>query len=502
MTIGLKIAGSASNNVAEVDANHNLNVTTPATAVTSGFVAPAAEHDHGTITGARSVIEMDCSRDYRERVGLDNLLFNDWFGGTVINSSKWATPYDTATVTQLNQLILNSNASVASGKGSIVKSWRTFPVYGASGTYFEMRVSLFGDNTTFTNNTSEWGAAITACTCTVGPTDGAYFKYNTAGFYAMITNNSVDIYALPLSAILATTWPTFDITKIHHYTIFISEDMVEFWIDNLLVAVQSINNTSVTTPAMSMQFNVYARCINTAANALTAQKLFISSVNVSCADMETAKPWSHKVAGMHESAQCKPSGSAVTGVTQNVTSQTALPATGTAISATALGTAATAGLGGIQHYANAAGLSFTAATAWQYFSYLIPLPTVNTSKGLMLCGLDILMTSTAITGTNAAVIPYIIELNFGCTNADPATSEVITTNTTPVKGTRRQTVGVGSFPINTAIGTTNTHSWKPAVPVYCECGTYVIITYRPLVTHVLANNQDLMMVCGVDGYWE
>ena len=501
MSFANKIAGSSSNYVAEVDANHNLNIITPP-AATTGFVTTASEHDAGSIVGTRSVIETDSSRDYRTRVGVDNILFNEWFSGTVINTSKWATPYDTATVTQLNQLILNSNASVASGKGSIFKSWRTFPIYGASGTYFEMRTSLFGDSTTFTNNTSEWGAGITANTVTVGPTDGAYFKYTVAGLYAMITNNSVDIYAISLSTILATTWPTFDITKVHHYTIYMSEDMIEFWIDNLLVASQDIKNTTVITPFSSMQLNVYGRCVNTAANGLTAQKLFISSVNVSSADMETAKPWSHKAAGMHESAQCKPTGSAATGVTQNAYTQTALPAVGTAISATALGTSATAGLGGIQHYANAAGLSFTAATAWQYFSYLIPAPSVTQAKGLMLCGLDILMCSTVATGTNATVIPYIIELSFGCTNADPATTENVTTNTTPVKGTRKQTVGMASFPINTAIGTTNTHSWHPVTPVYCEAGTYVIITYRPLVTHVLANTQDLMMVCGVDGYWE
>ena len=161
-----------------------------------------------------------------------------------------------------------------------------------------------------------------------------------------------------------------------------------------------------------------------------------------------------------------------------------------------------AGLGGYQRFANAAGLSFTAATSWFVYSFLIPVPTVAQAKGLMLCGIDINVCSRVATGTNAAVIPFTTELGFGCNAVDPATAEAITTQTSPIKGVRKQIIGFGSWAINTPIGTAApVMSWRPQTPVYCEAGTYVQIYYRPAVTHVLANTQELLFADGIEGYW-
>ena len=502
MSYGQKIVGSTSGNIAEVDVNKNLNVVNPSTSIKSGFVAGAGEHDAGTLLGTRSTIEADYSRDYRARVSIDNILFNEWFSGTTINTSKWATPSATATVAQASGLLtLNSAASLVSGQGCIVRSWRTFPIFGASGTYFEMRASLYSASTLFNNNTSEWGAAITANTVATAPTDGVYFRYTTAGLYAVVMSNSVEVYASLLSTGLLTTWPTFDITKIHHYTIFMSEDEVEFWIDDKLVYVVDLHNTSVPTPISSMQLCVYGRCYNTSTNTLTAQKLNIASVSVSSADMETAKPWAHKMAGMHESVQCMPTGG-TTGKACTAYTQTAMPAAGTTILATALGTNAVAGIGGFQHFAGVTGLSLTADTAYQIFSTLIPAPTIAEAKGLMICGIDMTLISRVAVGVNATVVPFVMELCFGCTNADPATAEAITTNTTPVKGVRKQIIGMGSLSISTAVGTTVSMTWHPQVPVYCEAGTYVTITFRPAITYSTGPTQDYLFACAVDGYWE
>jgi hypothetical protein len=318
----------------------------------------------------------------------------------------------------------------------------------------------------------------------------------------VVVSNSVEIYAPPVSTALLTAFPTFDFTRYHHWIVFLNEDIVEFWVDDMMLFTVNLNATNVPVATSAMQHCIYARVYNSATNTGITQKLAISFTGVSFGDMEQAKAWNEKISSMGESSQCLPSGG-VTGVSCTAYTQTAMPTVTTAISATALGTGQVAGLGGFQRFANAAGLSYTADTAWIIFSHLIPVPTVLTSKGLMIKGITINVQSRVAAGTNAAVVPFSMELSFGCTNLNPATAEAITTQTTPVKGTRKQILGFGSWAINTPIGTSQqTITWSFGTPVYCEAGTYVQILYRPGVTHVLANTQELVFAAGIDGYWE
>lgn len=500
-----KILGWLTNNGAEVNTDNELKTALTNDSDKSGFSAVAGEHDAGNITGSRDILEMDVSHDFRVRTGTDNLVWNEFFGGTTINTTKWATPIATATVVQAGGFItLNSSGSTTSGQGSILKSWRTFPIYGTFGTYFEY-IAKF-NTVRFDNCISELGAALTANTVATAPADGAFFRYTSAGLECVLVNNAAEIVSTTVSAVNLAAQGVV-LTNTNHYIVFIAEDVVEFWINDLLCASLPRPVTGQALTA-AMQLNCYARVYNSSTNTGTAQKLGIAMANVSFADMESAKLWQHKLATMHDHCQVLPSTGVSTGssLTTGITS-TALPTVATTVSAVALGTSGVAGLGGYQRTANAAGPSMTADTAYLMFSYLVPAPVtaapVSASKGLVITGIDFALTSRVVAGTNAGVIPVVVELNIGCTNINPATAEAITTQTTPVKGVRRLVLGFIQIPVNMPVGTLPTPvSWKPQTPVYAEAGTYVQIAIRPLVTWVLANTQELVAMCSFDGYWE
>lgn len=53
---------------------------------------------------------MEITSDYRLRIGMDTTMFNEYFPGTVLNSSLWTAPAATSIVTVTNGL-LNMNAA-------------------------------------------------------------------------------------------------------------------------------------------------------------------------------------------------------------------------------------------------------------------------------------------------------------------------------------------------------------------------------------------------------
>ena len=49
----------------------------------AGYAAVAACHDDGSVTSSRDILELDASNDYRLRVGMDNIVWNDWFSDNI-----------------------------------------------------------------------------------------------------------------------------------------------------------------------------------------------------------------------------------------------------------------------------------------------------------------------------------------------------------------------------------------------------------------------------------
>jgi hypothetical protein len=76
------IKSGNSSNLASVNSNNDLNVAIGLTASeSSGFVSITAETDPGNVTGTRLVKNLECTDDYRLRVGTDQTFFNEYFPG-------------------------------------------------------------------------------------------------------------------------------------------------------------------------------------------------------------------------------------------------------------------------------------------------------------------------------------------------------------------------------------------------------------------------------------
>ena len=249
MGVNIK-GGNNSAGLANVSSTYELQVVTPQTETDAGFVQLSAEVDAGDVTGYRSVLALESSDDYRLRVGVDQTVFNASFEGTTILTTTWSQLLTTATTAQAsNFMTLNSTPSTASGAAAYVRTWRHFPTFGTYPTYVDMWIREA--NTAATNSISEWGFLFLTAQATQQPIDGVFFRRISGGsLKAVITNNSVDISETTLNT---TNVPprdgtgAFDPTDSNHYLITFHNDIIRFWINDVMVL-------EVACPAAQAQF--------------------------------------------------------------------------------------------------------------------------------------------------------------------------------------------------------------------------------------------------------
>lgn len=286
---GIKLeSGSNTAGSPNVDAFYNLNVNLPGTDSQAGYGVMLSEVDAGTITGARLVAVPEVTDDFRLRIGADNMIFNETFVGTALNTGLWSSPVTTMTVTVASGFAnLNAGLSVASGAVAQVRTHRHFPTYKTFTTYLEAEVQF--TQTPQTNNVCEWGYFLAAGTAT--PLDGAFFRLTTSGeFRCIINNNGVET---PSAALNFTTLIGVNITK--KFLIYIGSTVVHFWINNVLVAEVNRSDgqgSSTATMNLPMAFRNY----NSGITSL-AQVMKVGNTNVSIGDQSMAKPWSQVICG-------------------------------------------------------------------------------------------------------------------------------------------------------------------------------------------------------------
>jgi len=134
--------GSGSSNKANVDAAFNLNTTLPQVTTPAGVEAPQyvgaarsfSENDPGTVTGTATLKSTETSLDFRNRVGLDTLLFNDTFNATTQNTSLWNYIFVTLTASQPGAGTVNFGTvqGTAVTHGAIMKTFQYFPLTASS----------------------------------------------------------------------------------------------------------------------------------------------------------------------------------------------------------------------------------------------------------------------------------------------------------------------------------------------------------------------------------
>jgi len=424
------VVAEVTDSAATTEQPRALRVALPLNATQSGHVVVVSEQDGGTVTGTRSMKELEGSEDYRLRIGLDQPLFHEFFPGSALNSAIWTAPVTTMTATVAGGFVsLNAGLSTASGAVARVSSYRSFPAIATCELYAEIVAQV--TQTPVANNVTEWGLAIASGT--TAPTDGAVFRLLANGeFRCVVINNSVEIQSgtLDFTALVGTNTS-------RHFLVAVGDDRVKFWIDDTLVAIVDravAGGAMVASGALPLMFRTY----NTGVTA-AAQVLKIGMASAQLGDLAMCKPMSQLAAGAGWMAY-----QGQTGGTMGTTATYARSADPAAAAALSETTAAVgSGLGG-QYRFNAAA---TAVTDGIVSSYQVPAGTAALpGKSLYITGVKISSVNLgAAVATTGTVLAW--SLAFGHTAVSLATAEAATT-----KAPRRIALGFQSWPVGAAIG--------------------------------------------------
>ena len=443
-----------------------------------GGVRLFGEVDAGTVTGNAKLKAVEVTNDYRLRVGVDQTAFNELFPGAALNSTLWTAPVTTATVTVAGGFAnLNAGASVASGAVARLTTYRNFPCYRSYTTYFEAGVQF--SSLPVAGNVCEWGSFIS--TGVASPTDGVFFRINAAGELRGVVNfNGTE-----------TQSSTIDFASLvgnntsRAFLIYVISNKALFWIDNVLVAeVNAPTSQGQITSSMNLPMSF--RNYNSVAVS-TAQVMKVSNVNVTFADMNTNKLWSHILTGS--------GGHLSQGQTGQTLGSTALYTNNLAAGAGAAMTNTTAALG------SGLGGQFTAlptlatGTDGIVSSYQVPLGTASVpGKSLYITRVTI-NSAVSATLTGGAIL-YAYSLAYGHTAVSLATTESATS-----KAPRRVPLGFQSFAANATVGTiTNTIDLDLNSPIVVQPGEFIQLVAKNL--GVVTSAGTITFIVGFGGYWE
>lgn len=472
------IKSGTSGDLAGVDTQNNLKVNTPLVAEEAGFITLSCDNDNGDITGTRYVLSPEVSGDYRIRTGVDQSIFNEPFPGAALNTTLWTSPVTTMTITVTNGFAnLNAAASLAINAVARLSTYRSFPCYKSYTTYFESEVQF--TSTPVSGNVCEWGAYIS--TGITAPTDGVFFRINSAGeFRCVINNNGVEVQSntLDFNTLIG-------INTSRAFLIYAMSNRALFWIDNVLVSTLEASAAQGTVSS-SMNLPLSFRNYNSTAVS-TAQIIKVSMVNVTLADQNTSKQWPHILAGA--------GGHISQGQTGNTLGTTALYTNSLAVGAGAAMTNTTAALGSGLGGQFAAQPTLAAGTDGIVSSYQVPLGTsIAPGKSLYITRINI---STAVTTTlTGGPVLYAYSLAYGHTAVSLATTESATT-----KAPRRLTLGMQSFAATSPAGTlSNIIDIDMASPIVAQPGEFVQIVAKNLGTVTSAGV--ITFIIGFGGYWE
>ena len=424
--MSVRIKGTTS--LQEVDSSGNANVTLPLIEAQAGFGAMLAENDAGTITGVRSTRALEVSNDFRLRVGQDTMLFNETFVGGAFNSGIWTTPATVMAIGLTNGFCsLNNGSSLVSTAVSQVRTYRHFPCYKQYTTEVEAEVQF--SSLPVTNNRCEWGLVLHSGVA--APTDGVFFRIDTTGSFLAVMNYNGTETTQVLNPSLIVAGKTVS------YLIYVSSAVVNFWMDNILVATmarpvgQGSTTSSMNLPLSFRNYNVGA--------TTTAQVMKVGNTNVTLGDQSMAKPWGHVLSGFGANSTQGQTGATIgsTAIYNNAAAAAAAALSNTTAAA------GNVGLGGIINVLP----TLTAGVDGILCSFQVP-PGFPTLPGKSLYITDIRVSGVVTTALTGGPVIYAYSLAYGHTAVSLATTE-----STISKAPRRVPLGMQSFALTAPAGT-------------------------------------------------
>jgi hypothetical protein len=193
-----------------------------------GAIRLFSENDPGTVTGTPLLQSAECDDDYRLRVALDTVLDNELFNYAAQNTGKFNYGNTTMAATW-NQggWLTNSGGITTTTTGVRQRSYGVYQLHGTRRTFVEQFVS-FSATSGPTNTSVNFGLFIDSAANPFAPTDGVYVSL-TNGTWSL--NGNYNGSTTGQSSTFTFT-PTAN--RKYKFTLSISQNDVELWIDDVL----------------------------------------------------------------------------------------------------------------------------------------------------------------------------------------------------------------------------------------------------------------------------
>lgn len=478
---GIRVEGNTSGNVAEVTSGNELKTALSLTPANIGGVRMFSENDPGTFTGGVPYLKSpETSGDFRLRVGMDTVLLSDTFNATTQNTNLWSYTSATLTATQPGgYLQFGTVQGTAATHGAFMRTFQYFPVLGTAPLAAEFTLTPV-TAVLAANEAVYFGLGLPSAGGTI-PTDGVYFKCTSAGVYGCIAYNGVETSTALLYAF--TTLNTYS-----KYSIVATEGEVEFWLEDLFLAELAIP-ASNGQPFMQASLPAFIQKICTGVVANT-NVIRVSDVTISLMDLQTAKPWSHQLAGAGQHLLFGQNGQTQgkTTLWTNNTAPTAVALTNTA--------AAFTGLGGIV----AVLPTLTANNDGKLITYQNPVPSVNiTGRNIYITRVTLKGAVSVILAGGPVIYAYALAVGHTATTLVTGESGSFASGTTHMP--RIMPLGMESYAATAAVGTIGTGiDLNFDSPIVVRPGEFIDVIARNI--GVVTTTGAITFTISLGGYWE
>ena len=405
---------------ANLNADGSIKVATETDASTNpdnvGGIRTFGENDQGLLTGLPLIVSPEIDVDFRMRIAQDLLLDEEVFNYTAQNTGKHS--YTTTTMTNTwtaGQLTTNATNITTTTTGTMFSTYAPFPTNGTqtlSGD-FELGFSAQPQTNTFV----EFGFGMIG-TSTTAPTDGVFFRLNSAGLQGIASFNGTETSSgiFPLSNGTGT-W-VYTNAKRYQFIVYIGGVVAQFWVND---GAGTKLLGSIPLPAAQGRMNMAAgvplflkhRITGGAAGGVLQATLGAYNVRLGGSNLtSTVSTQGNRIYGSYQGMSGGTMGS-LANYANSANPTAAVPTNTTA----ALGS----GLGG-QFWET---VSLAVNTDGIISSYQVPLGTVNVQgRRLVIRGVGLMSyVQTVIVGA-----PYVAQysLAFGHTTVSLATAESAT----------------------------------------------------------------------------
>lgn len=496
MSLTQKLVGYVTGNGAEVDASNQLKVALPKVEADVGMANMMSMNDDGTYTGLPILFSPETDSDYRIRTSDDVMLDDELFNYTAQNTGKhtilgaavnlvpsWtAGGYNT-----------NPTGVLTATSGATLQTYAFFSQTSTATLSLDTELAFTAQPQS--NTIVDWGFFLGSTSNPFAPTDGVYFRLNSAGLQGIINYNGAETSTGVFPATNGTgTWTYANNTR-YQFILYIANKYVQFWVSDG-TTTYALGTLAVPagqgSPMMStaLPFRIRHAIAGGAAGAALNCVLSRYSVRLGgVSQTENLARLSSRALGTYQGLSGGTLGSLQFGT---VTTGTVVPPTAAVPTNTtaALGS----GLGGLFYET----VSLATATDGILMSYQVPAGTVNVQgRRLKITGIGLSsFVQTVVVGG-----PYVASfyLAFGHTAVSLQTAESSTT-----KAARRMRLPflqlvTAAQAVSTLVAQ-STYTYSLDNPVYVNPGEFIQLVTQH--TGTAGTTGTVAHVISLDYSWE